>query len=741
MLRVRAASGLFEARVVGLLDPDLPKLSERLRALCDATTFCLNPVTVPALRDVYIQTSPMTHDIADTWSFRRERGFLSVAVVYDFIPLDWPGYLETKASRIGYMASLARLRTYDCYLPISNYTARRLRELTGVSDRQMEVTGAPIRDSLVAAVKAGNPPAGSGETGEPYALVIGGDDQRKNVTAAIEALRRVRREGVAIGLKVVGDYTEASQRAIRDACPGDWLAFLSNLTDEQLASVYTRAAVCLVPSHIEGFSLPVVEAAECGCPVLASRCPAHRELLNTDDALFEADDPGGLADRLRAMLREPELRAKLRRQQSHLVGQFREHQVGERFWRGITRALTAAVERPCSFPVGRRRLPRLAFLSPYPPDQSGVAQYTERTLAVAGRRFDVSLYTDAPGPLSLAPGVRHAGPLTAAPLIKGEYDAVLIVIGNSHFHNPMLDIAERFGGPAILHDSRLTQIYHHRLGRPAFRAFAASLLHRPVLDAEIEKWLMDDDPPTLFVEPILARCNPLLVHSLPLQQLIRSKYRVEPHLVPFVPIRSFAASELEDNNRARIRLKLGLAPGSFVISTFGHIEPFKNPMACIVAVELLRAWKIPAECYFVGKAGQYAPELIRVAEQFGVADYIHLFEDYVTEETYRDYLIASDAGIQLRNHGLGQVSATLADCASAGLPTVAPATLIEACAVPADCPGLAELDSPLQLAEALAKIAAGNHSASRDSEARQAYLRENTFDRYVNVLAEVLGYA
>lgn len=744
MLRARAEAGLFDARVVGLLDPELPELSARLRSLCDATTFCLNPITVPAIRDVYIQTSPMTHDIADTWSFRRGRGFLSAAVVYDFIPLDWPGYLETKASRINYMAGLARLRTYDCYLPISNCAAKRLRELTGASGQQMEVTGAPVRDTLVAAataLQAGNPLDETGGTGEPYALVVGGQDRRKNLTAAIEALRILRLEGVEIGLKVVGHYAEASQRELQDACQGDWMAFLPDLGDEQLAGVYSRAAVCLVPSHIEGFSLPVVEAAECGCPVLASRCAAHLELLDTDEALFEADDPEGLANRLRAVLRNPELRAELVRQQSHLVGQFRELQVGERFWGGIARALTGAVEGPSTFSVGRGRLPRLAFLSPYPPDQSGVAQYTEGTLAAAVQRFDVSLYTDAPGPLSLAPRVLHAGPLTSAPLIQGDYDAIVLVIGNSHFHKPILDIAERFGGPAILHDSRLTQIYHERLGRTAFRALAVSLLGRPVLDAEIEKWLMDDDPPTLFVEPILARCTPLLVHSRPLQQLVRSRYGVDPYLVPFVPARSFSASELAEESRLRVRSRLGLAPGSFVISTFGHIEPFKNPTTCIVAVELLRAWGIPAECWFVGKAGAYAPVLRRVAERFGIADHIHVFEDYVTEETYRDFLIASDAAIQLRNHALGQVSAALADCASAGLPTVAPATLIEACAVPAYCLGLAELASPLQLAEALAEVEAGAHSASRDSEARQAYVRENTFDSYVKVLAEVLGYA
>ncbi len=285
LLRGRAASEFRDARVVGLLDPDLPELPPDLRTLCDETTHCLNPITHPAAKDLYIQTSPMTHDIADTRSFRPERGILSAAILYDFIPFDWPGYLPTKASRIHYIAALARLRNYDCFFPISRCAASRLHALTGVSGQRVRVTGAAVRETLAAAARALPPNAHANlNPSGPYALVVGGQDPRKNLDTAVAALRVLRQQGAALRLQVVGAYTAEFQRALLESCPG-WLSFSPDVSDTQLAALYAGAAVCIVPSHIEGFSLPMVEAAECGCPVLASNCDAHLELLDGSEAL------------------------------------------------------------------------------------------------------------------------------------------------------------------------------------------------------------------------------------------------------------------------------------------------------------------------------------------------------------------------------------------------------------------------------------------------------------------------
>ena len=65
---------------------------------------------------------------------------------------------------------------------------------------------------------------------------------------------------------------------------------LPHLTHAQLAAVYRRAAVVLVPSDREGFGLPVVEALACGTTVVASNIAVFREIGGSVTRLCEPDD-------------------------------------------------------------------------------------------------------------------------------------------------------------------------------------------------------------------------------------------------------------------------------------------------------------------------------------------------------------------------------------------------------------------------------------------------------------------
>jgi len=58
----------------------------------------------------------------------------------------------------------------------------------------------------------------------------------------------------------------------------DGLVQLPFLDRPQLAALYRRASVVVLPSDREGFGLPIVEAMACGTPVIASDIPALREV-------------------------------------------------------------------------------------------------------------------------------------------------------------------------------------------------------------------------------------------------------------------------------------------------------------------------------------------------------------------------------------------------------------------------------------------------------------------------------
>jgi len=685
----------------------------------------------------------MTHDTRFSLRFQNHPNFLRAAVLYDFIPLDWPGYLETVASRMDYVAKVARLRKFDLFLPISEYTAWRVSELLGVSRTRIHVTGASVRRSLYELrdrLKADSSPY---EKPCPYFLIVLAEDPRKNPQVAVKAVRHLNLlYGRRIALKAVGHYDDDvtyRHKLLGVAChkEGDgFLEFCPGISDEDLVSLFAGAIATISPSHIEGFSLPVVEASVCGCPVVASICAAHMELIDRPEALFPSDDAAALCENLDGLLNEPSLRDSLVASQSHLGPQFHENAVGKRFWSAIEAAVQDRREIAV---IPKPKKPSLAFLSPFPPDQSGVARYTALTLRAGESLFSSDLYTDAPRPLTDEGNFRDAGRITATPLLNGRYNAVVSVLGNSHFHTPIFKFFERYGGPCILHDARLTQIYFHRLGQEKFITFAGKLLGRSVSMDEVYNWLEDRNPPSLFLEPIIERASPLIVHTVTQRDCIKERYGADAQVTTCCPTVFFRDEELTDSARQAARKRLGIAGGTFLVSSFGIVDTIKGMETCILAVDLLRSWNIPAELYFVGKANIYLVNPF--AALYGIAEHVHAGTDFVDDAKYRDFLIASDAALQLRTYGFGQLSAALTDCISAGLPGVASSELAKSCDAPVYVSTVPDRFSPLQVAEQLALIWEAHTGRANYADVRTTYLQRHNFGYYAKRLTEILGMA
>ncbi len=62
------------------------------------------------------------------------------------------------------------------------------------------------------------------------------------------------------------------------------------VSDEQLAAIYSGAHALVLASEDEGFGLPAVEALACGTPVAACEVPALREVLGERAAFVESGD-------------------------------------------------------------------------------------------------------------------------------------------------------------------------------------------------------------------------------------------------------------------------------------------------------------------------------------------------------------------------------------------------------------------------------------------------------------------
>jgi glycosyltransferase involved in cell wall biosynthesis len=742
LLRTRKQCALSKWKMVGLVDPRSPQLPEECASWVDEVSSSVNPCCNEAAA-VFIDGTPMTHDTRFSVRFQSHPVFFCAAVIYDFIPLEWPGYLPSVSNRIDYLGKMARLRNFDFFLPISEYTAWRTSALLGVSRDRIRVTGASVRRSLydLADVSRNSRSPYKGE--DPYFLVILATDARKNPEAAIQALRHLNLlYSRRIALKIVGHYDDAFKQRLlwmagHNAGEG-FLEFHPDISDEELVTLFAGAIATIAPSHIEGFSLPVVEASVCGCPAVASTCAAHLELITHPQALFRSDDPAGLCQALEALLNEPALRAELVASQASLRDKFHEDFVGDRFWSALEGAVDRRYEPPS---ILRRAKPRLAFLSPYPPDQSGVARYTAMTMRAGEKFFHSDIYTDAPRPLTFEGDFQDAGKISLAPLITGNYNGVISVLGNSHFHTRIFEIFERYGGPCILHDARLIQIYVQRFGQQEFLKFAGKLLGRSLTMEEIHAWLHTENPPSLLLEPVIERAAPLIVHTATQKALIKARHGVDAEVTTCCPTIFFRDEELTLAEREKARQRLGISASTFLVSSFGIVGPEKGMDTCVLASELLRSWNIPAELYFAGNANIHKPELDRIARLYGIGEFVHTDDSFVDDETYRDFLIASDAAVQLRNYGFGQLSAALTDCISAGLSCVANNDLARSCDAPSYVAVVPDRFSPLQVAEQLALIWEAQSGAVWNRDARAAYLETHNFEYYAKRLIEILGIA
>jgi len=93
----------------------------------------------------------------------------------------------------------------------------------------------------------------------------------------------------------------------------DLVAFVGSRAQDKLAYYYSAAEVCVVPSYYESFGLVALEAMACGTPVIASRVGGLQHTVEdgVTGFLVPAGDPQALAQKLRMVLCDAELRQRL----------------------------------------------------------------------------------------------------------------------------------------------------------------------------------------------------------------------------------------------------------------------------------------------------------------------------------------------------------------------------------------------------------------------------------------------
>jgi glycosyltransferase involved in cell wall biosynthesis len=192
----------------------------------------------------------------------------SVVFVHDLAPQHEPSWFVPQMRWYARTVALAARRADHVLVPSAAIRAELVAELGIAADQvhviRPAVSGSPASPAAVTAL---------GLT-EPYAVLVGWGDPRKDLATALAAHRKVVGE-LPHQLVLVG---HAHPNLAPVAAPDDpTVRVLGRLSDEQLSAVLTGAAVLLHPSRYEGFGLPPLEAWAHGTPALIGDVPAVRE--------------------------------------------------------------------------------------------------------------------------------------------------------------------------------------------------------------------------------------------------------------------------------------------------------------------------------------------------------------------------------------------------------------------------------------------------------------------------------
>lgn len=142
---------------------------------------------------------------------------------------------------------------------------------------------------------------------EDYFLFVGTMEPRKNIGALLAGYRQLRSELPNVPPLLLcappGWGSESISRQLENAPGVHWW---DSLSAAALPSVYAGARALILPSHYEGFGLPVLEAMACGTPAIVSDIPALREVVGNVGWFINPADPQTIAIALRATLEQTE---------------------------------------------------------------------------------------------------------------------------------------------------------------------------------------------------------------------------------------------------------------------------------------------------------------------------------------------------------------------------------------------------------------------------------------------------
>jgi len=607
--------------------------------------------------------------------------------LYDLIPLVYnehyidanPGYKQYYLRKIDYLKRASLL------LAISNSSRREVLEHLGFpEDRVINVSTAVsdmFRPLYITKEEAHRLRIKFGIM-KPFVLYVGGVDYRKNIKGLIRGWSRLSETlRNTYCLVLAGAMNDSEKKGIEDLANqcklgSEEIVFLGYVTDEELVWLYNLCEILVCPSIHEGFGLPVLEAMACGAAVIASNTTSIPEVMEREDALFDPHDDEDIANKLEKVLTDEDFRIELKNHGLRQSKKFSWDESAKRVIASFETLYAGKKFKPLPSIIKNKGRPKMAYISPLPPEKSGISYYSAELLPELVNYYDIEVIVNQKDVSEN--WIKSNLPIRTVEWFQENafrYDRVLYHFGNSPFHSHMFGLLREFPGVVVLHDFFLGNVLAYdeiirsipwMWTNALYESHGYLAVKMRFSDNEMEKAKIHY-PANLR---ILQQALGIIVHSEFSKKLAEKYYGngagrdwvVIPHLR--VPV--------TDLDRLKARRQLNIAEDMFLVCSFGILGPTK------LNHRLLEAWLDSSlskdercNLVFVGEnhGGEYGGKLLKMIKNSGVEGRIRI-TGWVDHYIFRQYLAAADVAVQLRTNSRGETSGTVLDCMNYGLATI-----------------------------------------------------------------------
>ncbi len=220
-------------------------------------------------------------------------------------------------------SKLARAQA-DRIVTVSEYSRRTLIAEFGLEADRVKVVGEAPDPIFRPLAETALPSAVTNQRVKQHARLltyVGGFGPHKNLSRLLDAFEKLSAQPRFddLLLVLVGDYETdpfySGYGELRKRLAGSAIEqrviFPGFLPDEDLVQLMNCSSLIVLPSLMEGFGLPGVEAAACGIPVVATEQSPLKELLGDGVLAFDPYDAGALQRSIERVLEDESLRRRM----------------------------------------------------------------------------------------------------------------------------------------------------------------------------------------------------------------------------------------------------------------------------------------------------------------------------------------------------------------------------------------------------------------------------------------------